>query len=404
MKFGRALVLGVALSALTTASGYAQTVGSDEPYTGPNGLYLRGEGGWSHANDFKGDGRGSVTALDFHASEDEGYVAGGAVGWKMGQLRMELGLDFSGYDTSSIQVNDDGGLGARLGRASLSGANANGSGSIHTIAGMVNTYWDFRTGTPFVPYIGIGIGAARASLDSLSVAGAPLSSSSDIEFAYQPMIGVRYHVTDNLAVGVEYRYFAMVSPTFRDSSGAPFQGRIESHNVLANLSYFFGAPPPAPVSATPAAAPVPVMPNPQAGLQVNPSAGPGVPPAVYAADVQQPNPAAGPPTQTFIVYFDLAQATMSSEGRRVADGAVAAFKNSKATHIAIAGFTDTSGAAGANEVLSRRRADTVRDYLIAQGVPRKDMAVSWHGESDPAVTTPNDKVEARNRRVEINIP
>jgi outer membrane protein OmpA-like peptidoglycan-associated protein/opacity protein-like surface antigen len=402
MKFRRALALGVALSALTAASSYAQTVGSDEPYTGPNGVYLRGEGGWSHPNDFKGNGRGSVTALDFHTSENEGYVAGGAVGYKMGQLRMELGLDFSGYDVSSVQVNNDGGLGARLGRPSLAGASTGGSGSIHTIAGMVNTYWDFRTGTPFVPYIGIGIGAARASLDSLSVAGAPLSNSSDVEFAYQPMVGVRYHLTDNVALGVEYRYFAMVTPTFKDSAGRPFQGRIESHNVLANLSYFFGAPPAPPVAATPAAAPVPVTPNPQAGLQVNPSAGPGVPPVIYAADAQ-PNPAAGP-TQTFIVYFDLGRATMSAEGRRVADGAVAAFKNTNATHIAIAGFTDTSGPASANEALSRHRADAVRDYLIARGVPRNDMAVSWHGESDPAVATADGKVEAQNRRVEINIP
>src|ERR1700743_3534330 len=101
MKFGRALALGVALSALTGASSYAQTVGSDEPYTGPSGIYLRGEGGWSHSNDFKGNGRGSVSALNFRANENEGYVAGGAVGYKMGQLRMELGLDFSGYDISS---------------------------------------------------------------------------------------------------------------------------------------------------------------------------------------------------------------------------------------------------------------------------------------------------------------
>ena len=403
MKFGRALALGVALSALTAASSYAQTVGSDEPYTGPNGLYLRGEAGWSHLNDEKSGGYGAGNStLNFDVKPSEGYIAGGAIGWKAGQLRAELGLDFSGYDASSIQVNNDGGLGARLGRASLSGANTNASGHIHTIAGMVNWYWDFRTGTPFVPYIGLGAGAVRASLDSLSVAGAPLANSSAIAFAYQPMIGVRYHLTDNLAVGVEYRYFAAVSPTFKDLSGRSLHGRIESHNVLANLSYFFGAAPAPPVTATPAAAPVPVTPNPQAGLQVTPAAGPGVPPVIYAPDAQ-PNPAAGP-TQTFIVYFDLGRATMSAEGRRVADGAVAAFKNTNATHIAIAGFTDTAGSASSNEVLSRRRADTVRDYLTAHGVPRNDMAVSWHGETDPAVATANGKVEAQNRRVEINIP
>ena len=94
MKFGRALAMGIALSALTGTSSYAQTVGSDEPYTGPNGPYLRAEGGWSHENDMKGQGS---TGLNFGSQEKEGYMAGGAAGWKFGQLRMELGLDFSGH-------------------------------------------------------------------------------------------------------------------------------------------------------------------------------------------------------------------------------------------------------------------------------------------------------------------
>jgi OmpA-OmpF porin, OOP family len=378
MKFGRALAMGIALSALTGTSSYAQTVGSDEPYTGPNGPYLRAEGGWSHENDMKGQGS---TGLNFGSQEKEGYMAGGAAGWKFGQLRMELGLDFSGHDVSSIQVNGDGGLGARLGGASLNGANANPSGSIHIIDGMVNAAWDFRTGTPFVPYIGIGVGMAHVALDNFAVAGRPLSNSSDTVFAYQPMVGVRYHVTDAIAIGAEYRYFATVDPTFKDSTGVKFHGRIESHNVLANLSYFFGAPPAPPAAAV---APAPLSPAP---TSINPSAG-----------------AATASTQSFVVYFDTGRATLTLQGRRVADDAVAAFKSSKATHVAIAGFTDTTGGARANEALSRRRAETVRDYLIAHGVPLSDMAVGWHGETDLRVATGNGVAQPQNRRVEINIP
>jgi len=378
MKFGRALALGIALSALTAASSYAQIVGSDEPYTGPDGPYLRAEGGWSHENDFKGQGS---TGLNFGTQEKEGYMAGGAAGWKFGQLRVELGLDFSGHDVSSIQVNGDGGLGARLGGASLTGANANPSGSIHIIDGMVNAAWDFRTGTPFVPYIGIGVGMAHVSLDSLSVAGRPLSNSSDTVFAYQPMVGVRYHVTDAIAVGAEYRYFATVDPTFQDSSGVKFKGRVESHNVLANLSYFFGAPPAPPIPAQPAVAPAPA---PVAPTQINPSA--------------------QAPVQAFIVYFDTGRATLTPEGRRVAEDAVVTFKRNNATHITIAGYTDTVGSARTNEALSRRRAETVRDYLVARGVPLNEMAVNWHGEANLRVPTGNGVPQSQNRRVEIDIP
>jgi outer membrane protein OmpA-like peptidoglycan-associated protein len=381
MKFGRALALGFALSALTAASSYAQVVGSDEPYTGPSGPYLRAEGGWSHENDLKGQG---ATGLNFGSKEDDGYMAGGAAGWKFGQLRAELGLDFSGHDVSSIHVNGEGGLGARLGVGSLTGATGNASGSVHIIDGMVNAAWDFRTGTPFVPYIGIGVGIAHVSLDSLSVAGHPLSNSSDTVFAYQPMVGVRYHVTDAIAIGAEYRYFATVDPTFKDSSGVKFKGRIESHNVLANLSYFFGAPPAPPVPAQPAVAPAPAR-IPAAPTQINPSAG-------------------TPPEQSFLIYFDTGRATLTTQGRRVADDAVATFKRNNATHITIAGYADTVGSVRLNEALSRRRAETVRDYLVAHGVPLSEMAVNWHGERNLAVPTGNNVPQQQNRRVEIDIP
>jgi len=193
------------------------------------------------------------------------------------------------------------------------------------------------------------------------------------------MVGVRYHVTDAIAVGAEYRYFATVDPSFKDSSGTKFHGRIESHNVLANISYFFGAPPAPP--AQPVAAPAPV---------------PAAPTAI--------SPPAPPPTQTFVVYFDTGRATLTDQGRRVADDAVATFKRNNATHIAIAGYTDTVGSARTNEALSRRRAETVRDYLVSHGVPLSEMAVGWHGESDLRVPTGNDVPESQNRRVEINIP
>ncbi len=379
----RALALGTALSALALGSAQAQTVGSDEPYTGPNGLYLRAEGGLSFPNDMKGSGSGpNNTTFNFGSREDSGFTGGGAAGWKFGQLRVELGLDFSGYDVSSINVNNDGGLGARLGGASLTGANRNGTGSVNIVSGMVNGFWDLRTGTPFVPYVGIGVGMASASLDNFTVNGRPLTNSSDVVFAYQPIVGVRYHITDAMAVGLEYRYFATVAPTFKDASGASFKGRIENHNVLANFSYFFGTPAKR-MPETPVA-------------QINPAAGPAPQPAPPFAIV--------PTRQSFIVYFDFNKATLSAQGTKIADQAVAAFKQTNANHIEIAGFTDASGASGYDEALSRRRAEAVRDYLVGHGVPMNDMDVSWHGKETPRVQTPNGAREAQNRRVEIIIP
>ncbi len=378
MNFHRGSALGLALGALAFAQAHAQTFGSDEPYTGPDGLYLRGEGGLSLLNSEKGEGIAG-SQLNFHSSEDAGYIAGGAAGFKIDQLRLELGLDYSGYDVSSIHVSNAGGLGP-----SLNGASSRPSGSVGVFDGMVNALWDFRTGTPFVPYVGLGVGAADVKLDNFSVAGKPLSNSSDMVFAYQPIVGVKFFVTDQVALGLEYRYFATVQPTFKDASGASFNGRVESHNILASLTYHFGSPP---------APPAPPPPQPAVVM-----------PPVAPLGLEQINPSAGPAKQTFIVYFDLNRASLTAQGMRIADAAAAAFKQTAATHIEIAGFTDASGGRAYDENLSRRRAETVRDYLVRQGVPLSEMAVSWHGKSNERVATPDGAREPQNRRVEINIP
>jgi chemotaxis protein MotB len=56
-----------------------------------------------------------------------------------------------------------------------------------------------------------------------------------------------------------------------------------------------------------------------------------------------------------------------------------------------------------NQILSQKRADTVMEYMVSQGVKPDLVAAHGYGESDPVA--PNDTAEgrARNRRVELTI-
>lgn len=364
MNFVWASAVGVVLCTLA-GSAFAQTFGS--PGTGPNGPYIRGEGGWSHMNDMTGH---TTTGTTYTSKQNEGFAVGGAFGWKLDQLRLELGLDFSNSGIKEIDLNN----------APASSV----SGSVKNTSAMVRALWDLRTGTNFVPYIGIGVGASHVTLDGVRGNGTALSNSSDNVFAYEPIVGVNYLVTPNLALGVEYRYFATVDPSFTYTPGGRLGLKNESHNVLASLTWYFGVPEP-----TPAMQPGPPAPPPQAGP-------PMVPPA--------PPPAPAPAPMTYVVFFNLNSAALTPEGHNVVAQAATAFQQNAKTEIRLTGFTDTSGRAGYNLALSRRRAEAVRAELVHLGVPASDIGVAWKGEADPRVPTPNGVREAQNRRVEIIIP
>jgi outer membrane protein OmpA-like peptidoglycan-associated protein len=377
MTFRRTCALGLAFSAVTWATAMAETPFGVGQVTGPDGVYVGIEGGWSHLN-----GQSVDDPLTFESKAQEGYVAGGKVGYKTGQLRVELGFDFSHQDISGVHITNDNGLGHRLGLGSLNGLSSNPTGSVENEAFMVNAIWDLRTDSRWVPYIGMGVGAANLSLNSLGVGGVPLSNSSDLVFAYQPMAGIRYMVSDRVQVGLEYRYVATVDPTFKDSSGQPFKDKYESHNVLLNLLYHFGSPaapePVAFVAPPPPAAPTPVAPAQPA-----------------------PVPMA---KQQFLVFFDFDRATLTEEGKHIVEAAANAFKQDDHSQIQLTGYTDLSGTQRYNLELSQRRAETVRDYMVHLGVPQDAIGVAWKGKENPRVPTPDGVREPQNRRVEIVIP
>jgi outer membrane protein OmpA-like peptidoglycan-associated protein len=67
----------------------------------------------------------------------------------------------------------------------------------------------------------------------------------------------------------------------------------------------------------------------------------------------------------------------------------------------VEGHTDNVGGAALNKELSLRRAITVRDYLIAQGLPASSIDVAGHGFEAPIGDNSTADGRTRNRRVEI---
>ena len=69
--------------------------------------------------------------------------------------------------------------------------------------------------------------------------------------------------------------------------------------------------------------------------------------------------------------------------------------------VAIEGYTDSVGSEDYNQALSQRRADSVRSYLVRQGIGSGRLTASGMGMSDPVAGNDSAAGRQQNRRVEV---
>jgi outer membrane protein OmpA-like peptidoglycan-associated protein len=67
----------------------------------------------------------------------------------------------------------------------------------------------------------------------------------------------------------------------------------------------------------------------------------------------------------------------------------------------VEGYTDNIGSEDYNQKLSEQRADTVRDYLVTQGVAQTSVSATGYGKDHPIADNSTNNGRAQNRRVEM---
>jgi outer membrane protein OmpA-like peptidoglycan-associated protein len=100
------------------------------------------------------------------------------------------------------------------------------------------------------------------------------------------------------------------------------------------------------------------------------------------------------------VYFETDSARIKRESfGLLRDVATVIKTNPQIGRIRIEGHTDSVGADGYNLLLSQRRADSVRKFLIKEGVGRKQLEAKGYGETQPIATNESPVGREKNRRV-----
>jgi peptidoglycan-associated lipoprotein len=136
-----------------------------------------------------------------------------------------------------------------------------------------------------------------------------------------------------------------------------------------------------------------------------PSADNGPPPDHYDHNGPPPGPQGPIPgsTQDFVVnigdrvYFDFNQADVRADAQPILSGQADWLRRYPSVRVRIEGNCDERGTREYNFALGPKRADSVRDFLVAHGIAAGRIATISYGKEQPIDPGHDDDAWAKNR-------
>jgi outer membrane protein OmpA-like peptidoglycan-associated protein len=101
------------------------------------------------------------------------------------------------------------------------------------------------------------------------------------------------------------------------------------------------------------------------------------------------------------INFDYDSDIIRAESKPTLDKIVAMLKSEQAMQLIIEGHTDSDGSTEHNQVLSEKRAESVKSYLVSAGISSSRLFTEGYGESIPVAPNTTATGKAQNRRVEL---
>ncbi|MGM0665137.1 MAG: OmpA family protein, partial [Thermodesulfobacteriota bacterium] len=101
------------------------------------------------------------------------------------------------------------------------------------------------------------------------------------------------------------------------------------------------------------------------------------------------------------IHFDFDKADLKVGSEKALTEIIKLMKADPGLRVEIQGHTDNVGGREYNLDLSKRRAQTVRDYLSLYGIESSRMTLAGYGFGMPVASNDTEEGRALNRRVEL---
>jgi OOP family OmpA-OmpF porin len=307
-----------------------------------------------------------------------------------------------------ISENWDIQLGLTQSRADENSNRYSGGKYRQTLLGVDALYFFSRD--KFRPFLLAGLGAAHNSIHYNGTVTNPDADGSDNTWMANVGLGAQYLFSENIGMQADIRQVYSRAKADGGLFGSDRHETVGNTYLNIGVVFRFGAP-----KQMAAAEPVKAVAPPQ----------PSPPPVVVSKPEQQPEPAkqpepaaVGPEEPAFDkvtlqseVLFAFDKSILKPEGRKALDVEVVEKlkSNPQVELLLITGHTDRIGNDRYNQKLSERRAESVKAYLVSQGIEASRLHAVGKGETQPVVECSKPRSQSLiqclqpNRRVVLEI-
>jgi outer membrane protein OmpA-like peptidoglycan-associated protein len=103
------------------------------------------------------------------------------------------------------------------------------------------------------------------------------------------------------------------------------------------------------------------------------------------------------------IYFETGKAVLLSKSKVELRKLYELMKQNPTLKIELGGHTDNTGSESTNQVLSQKRVNAVKSYLVSAGISSSRIVGKGYGEAKPVATTETAEGRKKHRRVEFTV-